>query len=455
AYLIDAAGNSSELFDTADGTYLSRSFASGPLDANAGDELAFCSRNGDIYALTATGNPVFRTNFNTLFIYTPVLADVDGNGTLEVIAGGMDGMVYAVSASGALLPGFPFAVGGAFQTELAAADLNNDNAFEIIAGGADGVLYVISAGGNVMPGFPMQLDGALTGAPTITNRGLIVCGTATSIYIINSIGEIVFQGATDTHITGGFALGDVDQDHVDQEIVGISLSGKLYVFNDEGDNLPGFPLETGANFSCPPLLANLDSDPQLEILVHSYVNSVYGYNHDGSVLSGFPFISSYNGSTPGTLVDFDGNNNAKLVLGHSNGVMMLNLRTAATGLAPWTIYRGSSLRQGSFAATGFVGSEDELDTPAVTALSQNYPNPFFGETTIAYSLKQDARVQVEIYNLRGQKVYSRNLNSQKAGTHQLQWDGKDNNGLATASGIYLYKLNVNGESFTRRMLRLK
>ncbi len=455
AYLVDAAGNSSELFDTEDGTYLSRSFASGPLDAEAGDELVFCSRNGDIYALTATGSPVFRTNFNTLFIYTPVLADVDGNGALDVIAGGMDGKIYALSASGTLLPGFPFEVGGAFQTELAAADLNNDNAYEIIGGGSEGNLYVISASGNVMPGFPIQLNGSLTGAPTITNRKLIACATSSSIYLISPSGQIIAEHSIDTHIAGGFALGDVDQDHVDQEIAGISLSGRLYVINDEGHDLPGFPLETGANFSCPPLLANLDSDPQLEILVHSYVNSVYGYNHDGSVLSGFPFISSYNGSTPATLVDLEANNSAKLVMGHSNGVMMLNLRTPATGLAPWITYRGSALRQGSFASTGCVGSNDEVEMPAVNALKQNYPNPFFGNTTIAYSLKRDAQVHVEIYNLKGQRVYSWKMDKQKAGSHQLQWDGKDMQGNDTASGIYLYKLTSNGETLSRRMLRLK
>jgi len=93
------------------------------------------------------------------------------------------------------------------------------------------------------------------------------------------------------------------------------------------------------------------------------MNSVYVYKADGSPLSGFPFINIYNGSTPATLVDFDNNNQTKLVLGFSNGVLMLNLRRNNTHLGPWITYRGSALRQGSFASTGFISSSMNIIFP--------------------------------------------------------------------------------------------
>ena len=176
---------------------------------------------------------------------------------------------------------------------------------------------------------------------------------------------------------------------------------------------------------------------------------------DGSAVAGFPFISSYNGSTPGTLADLNGDNNVKLITGHSNGVMMLNLRRPASGLAPWITYRGSALRQGSFASTGSVAGVDAVQTPAASILYQNYPNPFMQDTNIDYSIAKDAPVQVEIYNLKGQKIRSWNLPHQSKGMHSLHWDGTDSKGNTVSSGIYLYRMESAGSSQTHRMLRLK
>jgi len=454
-YLINGQGQSSHLFNGPEDTYLTRSFASGMVDQNNSDDLVFASRSGDIYAVSQNGAPIYNSHFNTMFLFTPVLADVDGNAGLETIAGGMDGNVYVLSATGTLLPGFPFNVGGAFQSELAAADLDNDNAWEIVCGGSQGNLYVLEAGGAVKQGFPVQLDGALTGAPTITNNNRIVCSTATTAYIISPTGQVVSQRTIDAPIAGGFAIGDLDHDLTSAEVVGVSGSGTVYAFTTDGADLPGFPVSTGVYFTCPPLLANLDSDPQLEILLHSYVNSVYCYNHDGSPVTGFPFISTMNGATPGSLVHMNDDGDVNLVLGHSNGVMMLNLHRPESQLSPWVTYRGSALRQGSYASTGASAAEDELNVPPVNLLQQNYPNPFTTNTRIEYSIAKNAPVKMEIYNLKGQKVATWNLPQQSAGKHDLQWDGKDAKGNPVSSGVYLYRLQTGNETFTRRMLHLK
>jgi len=432
-----------------------RSFASSPIDENYNGLLAFCSRTGDIYGLNPAGSQIFTYHANTSFLFTPMLADINGDGSLETIAGGLDGKVYAVQTNGTLLPGFPITVGSAFQSELAAIDFDDDNSLEIVAGTSAGLLYVIGSGGSIKPGFPVQLNGSITGSPTITNSKRIVCATASKIYIVDANGNILSTKDIDTHIAGGFAMGDVTGDDWGMDVVGISISGKLYAFTDDGNDLPGFPVDTGVNFTCPPLLSNLDADPQLEILLHSYVNSVYGYNHDASPLSGFPFLTSYNGATPGTLVDFDDNNQVKLVLGHSNGVLMLNLRRPASGLEPWVTYRGSALRQGSFASTGCVGGEDDVQSPHNTALLGNYPNPFNPSTTISYSMKSIAPVVLEIYNLKGQKVRTLVNGIQTEGKHSVVWNGCDDRGNSIGSGVYLYKLRVDGTSFHQKMLLLK
>ena len=259
----------------------------------------------------------------------------------------------------------------------------------------------------------------------------------------------------DANIAGGFALGDITSDDNGLDIVGITNNGIIYALTDEGVDLPGYPVATGDNFVCPPLIANLDSDPQAEILVHSYVNSVYAFNSDGSTLNGFPFANTYNGSTPATLVDFDNNNQIKLIMGHSNGVLMLNLRRDASELKPWITYRGSTLRQGSFASTGFVSNAEETNVPVMNALLGNYPNPFNTETTICYTTKAEAKARLEIFNIKGQKIRTLVDTVLKEGNHSIVWNGRDDYSREVASGVYFYRLSIEGKSYQHKMLLLK
>ena len=73
-------------------------------------------------------------------------------------------------------------------------------------------------------------------------------------------------------------------------------------------------------------------------------------------------------------------------------------------------------------------------------LYQNYPNPFNPQTTIRYELPTTCQARVQIINMRGQVVRTLVQGEQAAGRHSVQWDGRDNNGKAAGSGVYLYRL---------------
>lgn len=109
--------------------------------------------------------------------------------------------------------------------------------------------------------------------------------------------------------------------------------------------------------------------------------------------------------------------------------------------------------------------QDEQETgilPRVFALEQNFPNPFNPQTTIRFSIPEDAangkeeeKVVLSVYNLRGQFV-AELLNKYLApGFHTVQWDGRDKWGNSVPSGMYLYKLTWGEESSTRKMVVLK
>ncbi len=78
--------------------------------------------------------------------------------------------------------------------------------------------------------------------------------------------------------------------------------------------------------------------------------------------------------------------------------------------------------------------------PKEFRLEQNYPNPFNPTTTIRYALGHSANVSLEIYNALGQRIRTLVSQKQNAGTHQVQWDGKNDLGQPVPSGVYLYRL---------------
>jgi len=93
--------------------------------------------------------------------------------------------------------------------------------------------------------------------------------------------------------------------------------------------------------------------------------------------------------------------------------------------------------------------------PAVTVLKGNYPNPFNPVTTIFFSLKNDSRVTLEIYNLLGQKVKTLVNNNLKAGNHSYKWNGKNDHGAGVSSGIYFTRMKAGSYEATAKMVLMK
>jgi len=83
-------------------------------------------------------------------------------------------------------------------------------------------------------------------------------------------------------------------------------------------------------------------------------------------------------------------------------------------------------------------------------LYQNYPNPFNPITTIRYAIPQDGVVTIKIFDVLGQQVATLKNEFQKANRYEVQFNSK---GLA--SGVYIYKLQVNDYSESKKMMILK
>ncbi len=95
---------------------------------------------------------------------------------------------------------------------------------------------------------------------------------------------------------------------------------------------------------------------------------------------------------------------------------------------------------------GTMVSSDNLLIEPILILLQNYPNPFNPTTTIAFSILEESNVELSIYNIKGQKVKTLVEDFFESGNHSIIWNSEDNKGKPVSSGVYLYKLNINGKT---------
>ena len=103
-------------------------------------------------------------------------------------------------------------------------------------------------------------------------------------------------------------------------------------------------------------------------------------------------------------------------------------------------------------------TEDQIlagTLPQNSWLGVNYPNPFNPETLIPFALDQEGRVRLGIYNLSGQRVRLLVDEVRGPGQYQAHWDGHTQTGDPVGSGVYIYRLEVGGQAFSRRMSLLK
>jgi glucose/arabinose dehydrogenase len=88
-------------------------------------------------------------------------------------------------------------------------------------------------------------------------------------------------------------------------------------------------------------------------------------------------------------------------------------------------------------------------------LKQNYPNPFNPTTAIEFSLPQEGRVSLTIYDLVGKEVKKLLDGFMPTGMHQVRWSGTNQQGLSVSSGVYVCRLVAGERIESRRIVLLR
>ncbi len=94
----------------------------------------------------------------------------------------------------------------------------------------------------------------------------------------------------------------------------------------------------------------------------------------------------------------------------------------------------------------------ETGGPSGFGLGPNFPNPFNPETRFSFRTEAAGHVSVQVFDIRGRLVRILVSSKMQAGLHAASWDGRDDSGLPTASGVYILRLEADGQCSARKIV---
>ncbi len=196
-----------------------------------------------------------------------------------------------------LRPGFPIRLDGSGECSPKITDLDGDGVMELVMCDGAGTVYVLDGDGNQKPGWPQHLPPMRAMRTDNPNNHRATRGAAT--------------GAVDVDAPSYFmrapAIGDLDGDGPQgRSVVVASFEGDIYVYDADGAMRDGFPVsldpanaaDTSKDWNldsgifAAPVLADLDGDGDLEIIVAALDSHLYVWHHDGTAMTGWPVLLS-------------------------------------------------------------------------------------------------------------------------------------------------------------------
>ena len=375
---------------------------------------------------------------------SPALCDLDGDGAKDIIFGTKNGTLgwrlIALKYDGSDVPGFPYIASGGVDNSPAVADLNGDGVMEIVFYDFNKNLHVVQEDGTSYPGFPVNFNigSNMTPAPSVALGNLDEDPDLEIMWVANRTGDLSTLMAVDTDIDGGLSgvmmsgwpvdvpgssegspvLGDIDGDGAVDVLYGIGggsedAPNNLYAIDQDGNAIEGFPITLNGPLMPSPVICDLDHDGDVDIVYGGWDMVVHVWDMPSA-------YDRMNVPWP----TFRGNM-------RRDGVFF-PLELVDVEDAP------------------DVPASFLMNPPY-----PNPFNPTTSIKLYVAGQGTSADLDLVIYDIQGRKVRTLHSGPVSVGWHTLVWDGKDGSGRTQSSGLYFAKARSGQVSSTYKLTLVK
>jgi len=234
--------------------------------------------------------------------------------------------------------------------------------------------------------------------------------------------------------------------------------GSIHLINSGGQDIFVAKIDAESNWLWAINAGGSGYDRGSDIVTDSECNMyVTGYFFDTSSFGSLPLISNGQYDVFVTKVDTDGNWLWAINAGGDDFDESYDLCIDTEGNIYVTGYCAGLANFGTFIINCSGGSDIFVAKLSTTVQVEdiiiseevkfsNFPNPFNPSTTIEFSIPNNSNIDLSIYNLKGQIIKTLIKDELNGGSHSIIWTGEDESGKSVSSGLYFYKLNVNGKT---------
>jgi hypothetical protein len=439
--------------------------AAGDLDDDGEPEIVFVDEEGSVSVLGLSGSIESSFGAGAPPVGPPVLADLNGDGALEVLLAATNESLHAWYGTGESLSGWPVGLDAAPCGQPAAGDVDEDGAAEAVVACESGSVYCVGADGGDKPGWPLSAGVSLGAPPTLVDvvgedgiPEIVVSGVDGRLYAWDGLGtpaEGWPLAATNAVYPKRVSIGDADGDGTGEAAI-VASDGSLELLDLESGVEPGWPLNAHLQ-GADALLADVDGDSAADVIAAVAGVGVGAWSAAGSRLENWPKPSD--GLPMGAVVvgDVDADGRPEVIAACEGGRLQcwdLGDVAYVSSAAFWPLpgrtagnTRLAALRLPSDTPGGGQGLGDQNPFRMVSLRAA--PNPTVAGAAIFSELEgpedEAVRYEIRIFDAAGRLVRAMRVPPRPAGLYRDYWDGTDRDGARVPSGVYLCVASV-GES---------